>query len=134
MRPRAGFLLSFAAVAASRACLRLFGFGRSIRLARWLAGRYAVPAGQDPTSAGDAAAVVRAVAVAAAFFPGRAVCLEQSLAGFVLLRRAGFAAQLRVGVQPLPFEAHAWLELDGRPLLENEDELIRFVAFPGALA
>lgn len=129
MSPRPSFVLAFGAVAAARVLLRLAGFRRSVRLARWTGSRF----GGRPAR-GLAVDVVRAVAVAAAFFPGRAVCLEQSLAGYVLLRRAGHQAQLRLGVQPLPFEAHAWLELEGRPVLENADELARFVAFPGAFA
>ena len=40
-------------------------------------------------------------------------CLQRSAATAVLLRRAGFSAQLVIGVQPCPFRAHAWVELDG---------------------
>jgi hypothetical protein len=64
---------------------------------------------------------VRGVCTAAAFYPRRALCLEQSLALTWLLRRRGVPAELRVGVQPRPFYAHAWVELDGRPLNEPSD-------------
>jgi hypothetical protein len=40
------------------------------------------------------------VALAGALFPGRARCLEQSLALYTLLRRRGAAVEIRIGVQP----------------------------------
>ncbi len=73
---------------------------------------------------------VERVARAAAFFPGRAECLEQSLALLVLLRRRGLPAQLRVGVRSLPFAAHAWVELAGRPVNEPEDFVTQLTPFP----
>ncbi len=76
----------------------------------------------------------RAVAIAGAFFPGRAVCLEQSLALYLVLRRLGHESTLRIGVQPYPFLAHAWVEHRGVPVLEDEETVARFVAFPGAFA
>jgi transglutaminase-like putative cysteine protease len=77
---------------------------------------------------------VRQVATAAAFFPGRALCLEQSLTLVSLLRRAGIDARLRFGVQPYPFAAHAWVEYKGSPLGERGERLNRFIAFPEARA
>lgn len=70
------------------------------------------------------------VAVAAAFYPRRALCLEQSLTLFVLLRRRGVPADLRLGVQPRPFQAHAWVEAGGRPLCESADLPLTLTAFP----
>lgn len=72
----------------------------------------------------------RRISLAAAFFPGRALCLEQSLALFTCLRRLGVAADLCLGVQPFPFIAHAWVEVDGLPVLENTDTLHGFVRVP----
>lgn len=48
----------------------------------------------------------------------RANCLHQSLALCRVLRGHGLAAKLRIGVLPRssPFQAHAWVELDGVPL------------------
>jgi hypothetical protein len=66
-------------------------------------------------------ATVRAVCTAAAFYPRRALCLEQSLALTWLLRRRGVPAELRIGVQPRPFYAHAWVEVGGAPLNEPAD-------------
>ena len=56
------------------------------------------------------------VALASALYPGRALCLERSLVLYHYLRRAGVSVRLRLGVQPYPFAAHAWVELEGKPL------------------
>lgn len=44
-------------------------------------------------------------------------CLPRALTLFFLARRAGWQADLRVGVCPDTdaFQAHAWVELEGRP-------------------
>jgi hypothetical protein len=76
--------------------------------------------------AGDTAA---RLALAAAFYPRRALCLEQSLALCWLLRRRSVPAELRIGVQPLPFQAHAWVEVGGCAINEREDVTSSFVAF-----
>jgi hypothetical protein len=70
------------------------------------------------------------VAQAGAFYPGRAECLEQSLVLLILLRRRGLPAQLRLGVQNFPFSAHAWVELDGRPVNEREELVTQMTTFP----
>ena len=69
--------------------------------------------------------------MAALFYPGRARCLEQSLALYVLLRRRGVPAELKLGVQPYPFNAHAWVELNGSPLNERLETVRQFVPLPG---
>ncbi|HET6232338.1 MAG TPA: lasso peptide biosynthesis B2 protein [Longimicrobiaceae bacterium] len=115
---------------AVRARLKLRGFGRSIAWARRAAGTGAM--------GGARAEMVEStayrVAVAAAFFPGRAVCLEQSLALYVLLRRRGVPAQLALGVQPYPFTAHAWVELDGEPVNEDRETVDKFQRLPEVAA
>lgn len=129
MTARQGVLSAFVVVSATRASLKLAGFRRTVRAAKWLGDRY-----RHRPRRLEAEQVARAVATAAAFFPGRAICLEQSVALHVLLRRSGHPAALRVGVQPYPFRAHAWVELDGVPVYENADQLVKFVPFPEAFA
>lgn len=111
---------------AVRAHLKLRGFGPSVRWARGLAARARV----DASSTGIVEPTAYRVAVAAAFFPGRAVCLEQSLALYVLLRRRGVPAELCLGVQAYPFQAHAWVELDGRPVNEDAEVVEKFRRMP----
>lgn len=57
--------------------------------------------------------ICRAVDLAAVFYFHKVLCLQRSAATVCLLRRYGFAAHLVIGVQQLPFAAHAWVELDG---------------------
>lgn len=123
------FVTAFAAVVVARLSLRFAGFRRTARMARWLGARL-----DRATPKGAPEQVARSVAIAAAFFPGRAICLEQSVAIYLLLRRWGHPASLRIGVQPYPFAAHAWVELSGIPLLEQDDQMVKFVAFPEVFA
>jgi hypothetical protein len=116
-----GLLLLFDAV------LRLRGLQSGLGLARRLGA--AVPTGDwDPAWT---ELVGRRVATAAAFYPRRALCLEQSLAMYVALRRAGAPVVLRIGVRPVPFAAHAWVELDGKAVNEPQDFIGQLVPFPG---
>lgn len=77
-----------------------------------------------------------AVAMAGALFPGRALCLEQSLTLYYFLRRAGVASELRIGVQPNPFAAHAWVEVKGIPVNDVREHVEWFtpLADPAAEA
>jgi hypothetical protein len=45
-------------------------------------------------------------------------CLFRSLTLTALLQRRGIPSTLVIAVRPAPFAAHAWVEHDGRPLLE----------------
>jgi hypothetical protein len=69
--------------------------------------------------------------VAARYVPGGASCLVRSLALLALLRRAGVAAELRIGIgNTRPgLEAHAWVEVDGRPVNDAADVATRYSAF-----
>ena len=107
--------------------LKLRGFGPSVALARRL-GRSRSKSADAPRALVERTA--GAVAMAAAFFPGRAICLEQSLALYVLLRRRGVAADLRLGVHPFPFAAHAWVEVAGEPVNEDPEAVAKFLPMP----
>ena len=107
--------------------LRLRGLQRGLAMAR----RLGASGPTLPWSAEWTDAVAHRVAVAAAFYPRRALCLEQSLALFVALRRAGAPAVLRIGVRPVPFAAHAWVEIAGQAVNEPQDFIGQLVPFPG---
>ena len=66
--------------------------------------------------------------------PYESRCLLESLALLWLLRRAGVAATLVLGVRTLmgPFEAHAWVEYDG--LVLNDAAAVRGIYEPFDLA
>lgn len=57
----------------------------------------------------------------------KATCLTQALAAKMLLERGGEHPELKLGVakDAATFEAHAWLELYGRPIL-GDVELGRY--------
>jgi len=114
------------ALLAVRARLKARGFGPTVAWARRRGAR--VQGTVLPPDQVERAAYH--VAVAAAFFPGRAVCLEQSLALYLLLRRRGVPAELRIGVQVYPFYAHAWVELHGEPVNEDRETVEKFRALP----
>jgi hypothetical protein len=65
------------------------------------------------------------------FSPRRASCLQQSLALSWLLGRQGIDSELRIGVrkQDGKFEAHAWLERQGRLLYDPGVISEAFLAF-----
>lgn len=58
--------------------------------------------------------ICQAVNLACVFYFKQVRCLERSAATTSLLRRAGFFAEMVIGVQPSPFRAHAWVEVAGR--------------------
>jgi hypothetical protein len=74
--------------------------------------------------------IARLIAVASPFVPG-AHCLPRALVGQVMLAQAGHRSDLRIGVRKTgeKLDAHAWLELAGVPLFENDDHLNSFVPF-----
>jgi hypothetical protein len=104
---------------------RMRGLRSTLRLVR--------PSSARPCTGDDAALAAetaRRVSTAAAFYPRRARCLEQSLALCLLLRRRGVAAEMRLGAQPRPFYAHAWVEVDGVPVAEQADLPLNLTMFP----
>jgi len=59
-----------------------------------------------------------------------ASCLTQSLALHCLLARAGHRSEIRIGVAKnaeAGFQAHAWVEYAGQPLLSIPEEVERYV-------
>lgn len=119
---RAFFLLRFLSVG-----LRLAGFRRT----REFLSRRVPRAASRPLSAlPDAAAMTaRMVRAAAHHGPGTPTCLAESLALWWLLGREGCAAELRIGIRKPggKFEAHAWVECNGR-VLNDADETHRHYA------
>jgi hypothetical protein len=69
------------------------------------------------TELSDKAAVVTevcaAVERACVWYPKRALCLQRSAITACLLRSTGIAAHVVIGARPVPFLAHAWVEVEG---------------------
>ncbi len=55
-----------------------------------------------------------AVEEACVWYVRRTPCLQRSVVATQLLRSHGFEAELVIGYRPLPFESHAWVEIDRR--------------------
>jgi Transglutaminase-like superfamily len=76
--------------------------------------------------------VARAVTVASRYIPA-ASCLTQALATQVLLSQRGHQASLRIGVARSyvgEFQAHAWVECQGKIVIGGAQALSRFTSFP----
>jgi hypothetical protein len=59
-------------------------------------------------------AVCSAVDLACVYYPKHVLCLQRSAATACLLKRRGVAAQMIIGSRQMPFQAHAWVEVEGR--------------------
>jgi len=75
------------------------------------------------------------VDVAARPIPVASTCLTRSVTLWWLLRRRGVPAEIRLGVQhdTPEFAAHAWVEVDGKPVNDTAPEE-RYAAFAGGLS
>ncbi len=65
--------------------------------------------------------VCRAINYACIWYPKRVQCLQRSVVTTCLLRSCGVPAKMVIGIQQLPFRAHAWTEVDGRAINERRD-------------
>ncbi len=62
----------------------------------------------------DDAFLCRAVDFACVFYFKRVLCLQRSAVTAVLLRRHGRPAEMVIGAQLVPFQSHAWVEVEGK--------------------
>lgn len=100
----------------SSVILLRFPLKHSVALVAALKRRTPTPATSSETA--DAVAASRA---AARWFPGRAACLENSLAAAltaILMRRS---VDWCIGVRLMPYAAHAWVEAEGAPIGEQTE-------------
>jgi len=80
------------------------------------------PRPADADALDEALHLGRAVVRTMNFLPGDTRCLRRSLVLLQLLERRGISARLVIGARTSPdFLAHAWVELDGRPVLSVAD-------------
>lgn len=112
---------------ALKLALRVYGFGKVLRAIGRRMERIPATTWLDPEAV---KAAERVVATAAALYPGRALCLEQSLVLYYLLRRHGVAVTYCQGVMPHPFQAHAWVEYDGEVISDVAEHARQFVRLP----
>jgi hypothetical protein len=111
-------------------CL-VFGFERARRLlgfARLHTLLHRLPRRARRRDLARARTLAATVNRAAQLQPGRAECLERSAAALALLRLLGWPVEMVIGVQPRPFVAHAWIELDGRVLNDRQEVRSTYIA------
>ena len=58
--------------------------------------------------------ICAAIDLACIWYWKQVLCLQRSAATACLLKGRGIPAEMVIGAQPLPFKAHAWVEVDGR--------------------
>jgi len=117
-------------ILALKASLKLRGYKRTVEWIRRRVERVPVRTDVDPT-------VVKAaewwVAMAAAFYPGRAECLERSLVLYYVLRKQGVPVKYCHGVQPWPLISHAWVEYRGEVMNDVPERVKEFSRLPEQL-
>jgi hypothetical protein len=64
----------------------------------------------------DASAISHAIDVACVLYFKRVLCLQRSAATTVMLRLYGWNAEMVIGAQLLPFQSHAWVEINHQVL------------------
>lgn len=72
----------------------------------------AFPLASRTTQSGDVEEICRAVAYACIWYPKQVLCLQRSSVAVALLRKYGIRSEMSIGVQRVPFKAHAWVEVD----------------------
>jgi hypothetical protein len=112
-----------AMIFAIKAALRIGGFAG---VTNWIRCRVQSLPATTAVTEEAVTATESAVATAAALYPGRALCLEQSLVLYYMLRRQGVPVRFRMGVQAHPFAAHAWVEYRGQVLNDIPEHLKAF--------
>jgi len=67
--------------------------------------------------------VVDAVRAMCVLYFKESYCLQRAFVATRLLRRRGIAASLVVGSQPAPIRSHAWVEVEGVPVINRISHL-----------
>lgn len=101
---------------------RVFGFSRVFLFVDgW--GRRSVDAAPSAAQRATVRRVLEAVRIATRYYcRWRLDCLPRAMTIYLLLRRRGVPATLRIGVKRYPFAAHAWVECLGEVLDNSRDD------------
>ncbi|MHB8753385.1 MAG: lasso peptide biosynthesis B2 protein [Candidatus Acidiferrales bacterium] len=115
--------------------LRMFNF-RSVQqsLERRQADATGMDARNDETVCAEVQTASRMVDAASRHGLVRGNCLSKSITLWWLLRRRGIPVRLRLGARRTvdQFEAHAWVEMNGRVVNDSEDVRTKYSLFKGA--
>jgi len=105
-----------------RAYVELIRFGFHISRSNFAALHGAVrncPVRTGTTPGTSLADLCRAVDIACIWYWRKVLCLQRSAAATCLLRSYGLAAELVIGTQQVPFNAHAWVEIGGQVVTDR---------------
>ena len=110
-----------ALLGAANLMIHTLGLRRSARIAWWVADRFpAPPLAAAPEQLAERRA--QAIAAVAERLPFKPRCLPRALVLAGLLRRRRLAGELCLGTRIAgAFDAHAWIEMEGRPVHEAND-------------
>lgn len=98
--------------------MRVRGFYRTIQLikkSRKIESNYIIP---QTAELEDLASIVNK---ACFIYPTRTKCLEWAMTFVLLALKRKWKCNLEIGVQNYPFMAHAWVECDGKVIMDSQD-------------
>jgi hypothetical protein len=106
---------------------RLLGWSRTISLwQNWHRAIATIDSSQADRAIATVDRTVREAAAAKLFLP--MVCKERALVGYHLLRTFyGLPATLVIGIDPYPFQVHAWVECDGKVITDALEHCESFI-------
>jgi hypothetical protein len=73
--------------------------------------------------------IVDAVNLACVCYPKQVLCLQRAAVTACLMRSHGVAADMVLGAQKTPFAAHAWVEVQGRPINEKPNVQTKYTVW-----
>lgn len=116
--PRASVSLAFVGLATVHLVIKLGGFPRLHQIvSRW-------PVSKRTNNEHEAIATVcAAVERATNYYVKHTWCLERSAVLTCYLRVKGVPAQMVIGCRKMPFHGHAWVEVNGQVVNDNQKVL-----------
>ena len=135
-RERHYFFMGALLLPATVVSLRMFNF-RSVQrsLERWYSDAVRTDTRNDTAIFAEVQTASRMVDAASRYGLARGNCLSKSMTLWWLLRRQSIPVQLQLGARKTgaQFEAHAWVEMDGRVVNDSEDVRMRYSPFEDAV-
>jgi hypothetical protein len=87
------------------------------------------PVGASRAQSLDPNEICKSLNLACIWYPKQVLCLQRSFVLTCILRSYGLPAIMVIGAQKLPFQAHAWTEINGRPINESSGIESRYFAW-----
>ena len=127
---RSLYLKTWLTLVVISALLEVLGYDRTHRLLSYFLPLNSAPVSNSKDILAYACRVGSFAQIAGRYIPLNGTCLRQSLTVWWLLRLEALPAELRIGVNCAEdFKAHAWVELNDRPINDGVDVSKRFSAF-----